>query len=76
MIIRGYVFEIFPVDYNIETDEVEFSEHWVNKYFFWLFEFLNCCEGFAADIVGAKHWFAISFRGKSKTKIKELNEKH
>ena len=70
--IRGYVFFIFPVDYIIETREVEMTDCWLNNHCLWLFEIINSFVGFFCDLFGVTSSFIISFRGKNKERIKKL----
>ena len=76
MKIRGYIYYIFPVDYDTKIKEVEMIDCWLNKYFFWLFEFISNFVGIFLELIGEESGgFVISFRGKEKEKVKNLKNK-
>ena len=75
MKIRGYIYWIFPVDYDTKTEEVGMANHWLNNRFMWLFEFLNDFEGMVCDMFDWNHLFRISFRKKNKDKIKKIKNR-
>ena len=61
----------FPVDFNTEKRECEMTDCWLNKYFFWLFEFLNDFAGFLAELFfDSDYMFAVRFYGKNRNKLK------
>ena len=38
--LRGYIYYIFPCEYDTGTDEITMIKHWVNTYFQWILIYL------------------------------------
>lgn len=58
---RGTIFGIFPVEIK-ENKEVKMTDCFVNKYFMWLFKFLNKMEALVCGFLGIEHRFVIKIK--------------
>jgi hypothetical protein len=70
--IRGYLYYMFPCDYNINTREMTMSDHWINKYFQWILIYvIGPLLDISTFITGTEYWFFIKFYGKNQELLKK-----
>ena len=73
MKIKGKVFWLYPCTIDPKTGDVKATSHWTWNKMMWLFNILSHFEGFAADVIGVKHFFVIKIDKKDREKLKKIN---